>query len=409
MAEGHYSAENIQLLLETLTSRTNDINPGENQLPIASSTNSSPPILIDLTDSITVECRAFGEQETNVAKGSKHRQVHDWTESQRSDAPISKKQSTIAVSTQLQSCQSSFATQPSISEVSRNTSNREVVETQKAGQKDEVLQIKSTGNGTHSTSCLLLKRSNVPIKTEKIPYYRSSERKSGQYNIDYLLKLGKQCTAPIAPDFRFKIEDIRLGNSRSPPEVYWYFEFPFEGHKHDDQALILRLLKALHSPRNPQMPEFHRRRTLLVSGSGDFADLLAEQITELGQGLQVAVVHEDRGAQDNKNQAASFRNGARNIMACSIAWAEHFLEDKIGQIILHRLKGSGSARESVKATKEFLANIQRIKDSLTQSIMVRVIFSPDEKRMARVLASELRTIKAECVTPLSTIEKHFPK
>ena len=250
-------------------------------------------------------------------------------------------------------------------------------------------------------------------RQDKLRYYEYPDRKAHQYSVEYLLKLRYKCTLDVSPDFLVLLDDICLGSNMRGPDVYWYFDFI---SRTTDGTFILNLIRSLYWPTtgptpHNQKPEFSDRRTMLISGGEDFADLIAEQLSEMGTGRQVAVVHGDRSAQDNKTQATAFRNGARNILVCTFPWAQQFLEENVGQIVIYRTQGKNqTAGQARKAINLLVADIESAKatDKLKRSVMARVVLGPDEGSVAKSVAKKLTHVGARCVTPIDLVERIFP-
>ena len=249
--------------------------------------------------------------------------------------------------------------------------------------------------------------------TSKRSYPDTTKLRLHQYSVEYLLKLRHKGTDNVSSNFVAALKDI-WGRKHSSPQVHWYLDFiqPDE----DGKAWILDLIRSLYwpntgpTPRN-QKPEFSARRTVLVSGGEDFADLIGEQLSNMGTGRQVAIVHGDRSPQDNKTHATAFRNGARNILVCTFPWAQQFVEDNVGQIVMYRARGRNqTAGQARKAMNRLVQDIESAKATgkLGGSVMARVVFGPDEGSVAKSVANKLAHVGARCVTPLEMVNRVFP-
>ena len=243
--------------------------------------------------------------------------------------------------------------------------------------------------------------------------HTSEEAKAYQYSIEYLEKLRYKCKAPISPGFRLALQEPDLALPGTPPDIYWYFELIASG---PSGLVFPQLLKMLFMPhcRNAHGPQsdYNRRRTLLVSGRHDYADMIAEQLADVGTGRQVSLIHDNRGSQLNKNEASAFRSGSRDILVCTMNWAAQFLTENVRQIVLYRMRAPDqSGAQAKKELRNFLTEIEGIKKKkkLVKSIRVKILFGPDEAAFKTIVEKVLRISEATCVDSLEKLESFFPR
>ena len=274
--------------------------------------------------------------------------------------------------------------------------------------KQEQAVLSSTVQSLNSRIGTMFQQQNTGIR-KHLP----EEAKAYQYSIEYLEKLRHKYKAAISAGLGLTLQENNLEVQGTKPDIYWYFRLSPWGLPGIFTSQLVKMLYLPHDRKaQGSQSDYNRRRTLLVSGRHDYADMVAEKLADMGTGRQVALIHDDRGSQANKNAATAFRSGSRNILVCTMNWAGQFLTENVCQLLLYRFRAPDqSGAQAKKELKALLTEIEGIKkdNKLVRSMRVKILFGSEESAFKTVVEKVLRVSQATCVDKLEMLESFFPR